>query len=221
VTLAGCAVMGCLSPPSKAPKKAEVSNTTLWTLSSDDFTSSGAIPAAFTCAGSGKNPELDWNAGPDGTQSYAVVLKDISIIEQMPDPVTLSSAYYWALWNVPATTLEIPRGVSASATPPEVEGATQWSAADGSSYVAPCPNGAASEESATPVTHHFAFTLYALSTPSVAMDLDGGANFAETLDQHLKTVALGDVNLLFTSDASVEMGGGGAGGSGAGGAASE
>jgi phosphatidylethanolamine-binding protein (PEBP) family uncharacterized protein len=210
-TFAGCVAFGCVTPPSKGDKKPDLTNTTLWTLKSEDFSGGATIPAAFTCEGAGKSPELEWNAGPDGTQSYALVLKDISIIERMPDAATRSGAYYWALWNVPATTLQIPQGLSASLNPPEVEGATQWSTA-GSGYAAPCPNGA-SEGAATPALDHFVFTLYALPSPTVDAKLDSGGNVAEALDANLRTAALGDVDLLFTSNARLETGGaGGAGG---------
>lgn len=216
VTLAGFAATGCISPPSKEPKKAEVSDTTLWTLSSPDFTASGPLPSAFGCDGTGENPELDWNDGPDGTQSYAVVLKDISLTARMPDAATLSSAYYWAIWNVGPSSHQIPRGLSAAVNPPEVAGAEQWSPGAGAGYLAPCPNAEASG-SAPRVTDHFAFTLYALPTPELDVVFDGDVNHAEAVDQELKRVALREVDLLFTSDAAhgAEGSGGAAGSAGA------
>jgi phosphatidylethanolamine-binding protein (PEBP) family uncharacterized protein len=215
-TLAGFVTLGCVTPPSKGDKKPDLSDTTLWTLSSPDVATGGALPASFTCGGSGEHPELAWNAGPEGTQSYALVLKDSSIIERMPDAATMSSAYYWALWNVPAAARQVPRGSSDLTAAPELEGSMQWSKAGDAAYLAPCPNAGAG---APPVTDHFVFTLYALPTPEVEAMLEPGANYAETLDRYLKTVALDEVNLLFTSDAAADASGaGGAGGGDAGGA---
>ncbi len=222
-TLAGFVTLGCITPPSKGDKKPDLSNETVWALSSPDVAVGEPMPARFTCEGSGENPELDWNDGPSGTQSYAIVLKDISITGKMPDdPATLSSAYTWAIWNVPATVRQIPHGLSALPTPPEVEGgAQQWSSDGRFHYLPPCPNADPNIEPSKRVTDHFAFTLYALSTPVVLTALDPVQNQAQELDQYLKTAALHDVNLLFTSDAALETGGDGAGGSAAGGAASE
>jgi phosphatidylethanolamine-binding protein (PEBP) family uncharacterized protein len=222
-TLAGFVMLGCVTPPSKGDKKPDLSNTTVWALSSPDVTVGESMPPQFTCEGSGENPELDWNDGPDGTQSYAIVLKDISITEKMPaDPATLSSAYTWAIWNLSAPVRQIPHGLSAAANPPELDGgAQQWSSDGRFRYLPPCPNAEPNIEPSKRVSDHFSFTLYALPTPVVLGALDPAQNEAQELDNYVKTVALHDVNLLFTSDAALETGGGGAGGNGAGGAAAE
>src|SRR6187402_2009203 len=48
--------------------------------------------------GSNKSPELDWTAGPSGTQSYAIVLQDLTNVMNGKPFV------HWALWNIPGAT---------------------------------------------------------------------------------------------------------------------
>lgn len=203
--LTGLATFGCVTPPSKGDKKPDLSNTVLWTLSSPDFAGSGIIPDEFTCNGqefgSGRNPELAWNDGPDGTQSYALVLKDISITEQMPDAATMSSAYYWALWDIPAETRQIAHDLSHEEKPPELAPAQQWSEYQ-LGFVPPCPNSDPSLPASSRAAHHFAFTLYALPVEKQEQKLERqNPNYTQTLDAYLKKTALGAVDLIFTTNA--------------------
>src|SRR5678815_5838839 len=48
-------------------------------LTSTAFTEGGAIPTASTCKGANTSPALAWTGAPSGTQSFAVVLTDLSL----------------------------------------------------------------------------------------------------------------------------------------------
>jgi len=180
-------------------------DTSTWPLTSPDFTGGEAMPYAFTCNGgdfaSGENPELDWSGGPSA-QSYALVLKDISITARM-DPATVSHGYHWAIWNIPAATQQIPHGLSDDEFPPEVEGARQWAIRDQFGYFPPCPNSDPTADPTTLATDHYAFTLYAIPTATIAdpQPDPNEPNYTRTLDDYLKTIAVGETELLFTSDA--------------------
>jgi phosphatidylethanolamine-binding protein (PEBP) family uncharacterized protein len=71
--------------------------------------------------GANKSPELAWTAGPSGTQSYAIVLQDLTNITGGKPFV------HWAMWNIPATTLMLPAGLEATAMPSVPAGSSQKS----------------------------------------------------------------------------------------------
>lgn len=51
-------------------------------IASTAFDSESEIPAKHTCEGTDVSPELEWTAGPEGTQSFAVIVDDLDA----PDP---------------------------------------------------------------------------------------------------------------------------------------
>lgn len=51
------------------------------------------------------SPAMAWQAGPEGTLSYAITLYDLS-----------SNTSHWALWDIPAGTLELPPGLPSGAS---------------------------------------------------------------------------------------------------------
>ncbi len=79
-----------------------------------------AFPAANVSYMGNANlsPELAWTAAPAGTQSFALVLFD----------VTYGQAH-WALWNIPGTVTSLPANVAQdTATPPVPAGSRQANA---------------------------------------------------------------------------------------------
>lgn len=52
--------------------------------------------------GSNTSPEMSWTPGPEGTQSYAIVLQDLS-----------NGFVHWALYDIPATTTMLSAGLPA------------------------------------------------------------------------------------------------------------
>ena len=135
-------------------------------LTSTAFTEGAEIPAEYTCVSSNgsimsrPSPPLAWGPGPAGTMGYALVLKDND-----------NGFTHWAIWDIPASALGLPRDVSqASHTPPDPAGSKQVGGNNESlGYIRPCPpNG----------SHAYVFTLYAQSAlplPGVTTDQNAGA----------------------------------------------
>jgi len=71
--------------------------------------------------GSNKSPALAWGAGPSGTQSYAIVLHDLSNITANKPFV------HWVMWNIPGTTRMLPAGLETTAMPSVPAGSSQKS----------------------------------------------------------------------------------------------
>ena len=57
----------------------------------------------FGCAGKNISPALTWSGAPSGTKSYAVTVYD-------PDAPTGSGWWHWVVYNIPASTTELPEG---------------------------------------------------------------------------------------------------------------
>jgi Raf kinase inhibitor-like YbhB/YbcL family protein len=100
------------------------------------------IPATHTCAGANTSPPLNWTAGPNGTQSYAIVFTDKS-----------NNLRHWAIWDIPATTTSLPANLPKMAMLTMPAGAKQV-AFQGMGYAGPCPG--ANE-------HTYEFALYAVN----------------------------------------------------------
>ncbi|HKO51670.1 MAG TPA: hypothetical protein VJV79_28365, partial [Polyangiaceae bacterium] len=71
--------------------------------------------------GGNKSPALDWTAGPSGTQSYAIVLQDLSFMMGGKPFV------HWVMWNIPGATRMLPAGLETTAMPSVPAGSSQRS----------------------------------------------------------------------------------------------
>jgi len=71
--------------------------------------------------GSNKSPEFDWTAGPTGTQSYAIVMQDLTNITAGKPLV------HWTMWNIPSATRMLPAGLETAAMPSVPPGSSQRS----------------------------------------------------------------------------------------------
>jgi Raf kinase inhibitor-like YbhB/YbcL family protein len=112
------------------------------TLTSPSFGEGDPIPERHTCDGRDVSPALSWQGAPAGTVAFALVMDD-------PDA---RGWVHWVTYDIPGgESGSLPEGVLADARPPQgltSFGRTGWGG--------PCPpNG----------THHYVFTLYALSAP--------------------------------------------------------
>ena len=115
-------------------------------LTSPSFEADSALPAKYTCDGSGVSPALAWSDPPTGTQSFALVVDD-------PD-VPTKTVIHWLIYDLPPATRALPEGVPTKAKLPD--GSRQGKNVAGKiGYTGPCPQqgGAA---------HHYFFKLYAL-----------------------------------------------------------
>jgi Raf kinase inhibitor-like YbhB/YbcL family protein len=123
----------------------------------------GQFPAALTCDGSNTSPDLHWQAPPQGTQSFSLILND-------PDAPE-SGFVHWILFNLPASARSLPASFS---TQPDLPDGTRQGMNDFEKfgYSGPCPHG----------THHYVFTLLALDA---VLNLAPGATRAQ-LDEAMK-----------------------------------
>lgn len=60
------------------------------------------------------SPELDWSGAPPGTQTYAVILQDLS-----------NKNAHWVLWNIPGTENNLRSGIDQSTNMPPVPPGSQ------------------------------------------------------------------------------------------------
>lgn len=112
--------------------------------------------------GGNQSPELSWTNVPAGTQSFVVVLYDVT-----------AAFTHWGMYNIAATTTELPQnaGVAGSSYGSQIINDFL-----GPGYGGPCPPAGYA-----PYVHHYVFTVYALDT---TLKLPGTRNFpasAETL----------------------------------------
>jgi Raf kinase inhibitor-like YbhB/YbcL family protein len=143
--------------------------TTMTTITGGDemiitataFEDGGEIPAAYSCDGQDKSPELNWMNVPEGTQSFALILDD-------PDAPG-GTFTHWVIFNIPAGATGL---VENSAKIGELpDGSLQGKNGFGAiGYGGPCPPSGSS--------HRYYFTLYALDTPLV---LASGATKAQVM----------------------------------------
>ncbi len=121
-------------------------------LTSSAFTGGGAIPSRFTCDGPNVSPQLAWEDVPEGTEAFALIVRD-------PDA---REFVHWLLSNIPGDLRELPEGQGDAIGTPGVNGfrATGWGG--------PCPPSG---------EHRYVFTLYALSAR-----LPAAGNLDEVLD---------------------------------------
>ncbi len=119
-----------------------------FTLTSSAFTQGSEIPQVHTCEGADTSPPLAWSEAPAGTKSFALIVDD----PDAPDPAKPKMTWvHWVLYNIPATTTQLPAAVASAALPPGTrEGTNDWKR---TGYGGPCP----------PIgRHRYFFKLYAL-----------------------------------------------------------
>jgi len=120
-------------------------------LTSTDLRAGKPIPARFWgCPDAGVSPQLSWSGAPAGTRSFAIQLFD-------EDAPTGSGFWHWVAWDLPATTTSVPTGALPPA--PAVSGVNDGETAG---YTGPCPPEG-------DVTHHYTFTVVALSVSSLGL----------------------------------------------------
>jgi Raf kinase inhibitor-like YbhB/YbcL family protein len=126
-------------------------------LSSADLPPGKPIPErhvanAFGCQGPNESPALKWSGAPAGTRSFAITMYDT-----YKPPV--SGWWHWIVYDLPATTTELPRGAGAAgghALPPGAKQGLPDGEAPEPHYYGPCP-----DKGDPP--HHYVITVYALS----------------------------------------------------------
>jgi phosphatidylethanolamine-binding protein (PEBP) family uncharacterized protein len=171
---------------------------------SPSFASGDALPSAFTCEGKpfgeGTSPELDFSKGPKGTKSYAIVFKDLSLVEVAPD-----FAFHWAIWDIPHSTHTLPATLPNEQFPAGLKGAQQYNAGPGDpfAYFGPCPSWQSLCFGAPRSNDSYAFTVYALADANVTLPADDPniSNRVREMSAYFESIALGKAELFTTSDA--------------------
>ena len=116
-------------------------------LASPAFAAGGLIPSRYTCDGENLSPPLAIMDPPAGTKSFALIVEDPDIPDEVRRARGIAIADHWLVFNIPPDTREIPEGVS----PGLCRGAGCGA------YRGPCP-----PPDLEPRTHRYFFKLYAL-----------------------------------------------------------
>lgn len=182
--LVGCAPASSSTQPASV-SEAESSSVTVeiaqgettsgFTLTSTDVADGGRLPIEFTCDGDGSTLPLAWSGAPDGTQSYAVLMRHAA-----PDGIH----WYWVLYNIPADVTSLPKNVSGVGTLGNNinNGLVEYSP--------PCSKG--------PGDKTYTYTVYALSAepqisvPAEQVDRDTLLTAMEGI-----TLASADLNVVY------------------------
>ncbi len=129
-------------------------------VTAKDFANESKIPERFSAYGEDISPELSWTAGPDGTQSYVIMMEDPDV------PATIRPFVHWIAVNIPADVTSLREGLPASPSLAHPEGASQAANTRGSiGYFGPKPPAGPS--------HDYHFQVFALDTK---LDLPPGAD---------------------------------------------
>jgi Raf kinase inhibitor-like YbhB/YbcL family protein len=122
-------------------------------LTSSAYMEGQKIPTVHECSPAGQNQSmpLAWTPGPQGTQSYAIVMRDLDF--QM-------GFIHWVIWDIPANVMSLPQDVQHAYQPSIPAGAKQ-APFNGqvTGYYGPCsPNS----------VNTYELTLYAIPTATIA-----------------------------------------------------
>ena len=117
-------------------------------VTSGAFVSGSGLDDKFTQNGDNMSPSINWSKGPQGTQSYAVLVEDSGV--NRPEPIV-----HWVIYNIPSTASSLPQNVPTDAT--LENGAQQGKNVRGSAgYIGPKPPAGQ--------THPYHFQVFALNT---------------------------------------------------------
>jgi Raf kinase inhibitor-like YbhB/YbcL family protein len=112
-------------------------------ISADGFKEGDTIPDEFTCNGKDISPSLSWEGIPAGTKSISLIMDD-------PDAPG-GTFVHWVIYNIPAGTLKLPKGMPSNLTDGSMQGMTGFGQ---SGYGGPCPPPGK--------PHRYYFKVYAL-----------------------------------------------------------
>jgi phosphatidylethanolamine-binding protein (PEBP) family uncharacterized protein len=111
----------------------------------------------------GINPDLEWMNAPAGTMSFAMTFLDTTLIDAKMD----SLGNHWAIWNIPATVMSLPEGLTGT-----LSGSLSTAKQSGT-FLAPCAQTLMNN-----MDDKYAFTVYALSVPTITASTVANARTA-------------------------------------------
>lgn len=130
------------------------------------------------CTGSNISPQLYWEHAPAGTQSFAITIYD-------KDAPTGSGFWHWIVYNLPATSKELPAGAGDLTKKLLPVGAANGKNDFGQlGYGGPCPPAGSA--------HQYLITVYALKSK---LDLDANAS-AAVIGFNLNAHSLGQASIV-------------------------
>lgn len=135
-------------------------------VSSPAFADGEKIDVRYSAYGENVSPELSWSGGPNGTQSYAVIVED-------PDAPKPKPVLHWTRFNVPADVTHLREGVPGEPALTDPEDARQGMNTHGATgYFGSRPPGND--------PHHYHFQVFALDTKLKLISLDRRARICST-----------------------------------------
>jgi len=183
------------------------------TLTSPDFSAGQALPDDFTCEdkqfGDGISPELEWSGAPAGTQKYALVFADTTML----DAGLPRFGYHWVAWNIPSDVTGLPKEFTGDEFPEAWEDGDndgqQFRAGppvkpDHDAFFGPCPSWQVACENGTQRSNdNYAFILYTFDEEIDAPEFDDEnfETFAHQMAELFAEEATASVRLTATSDA--------------------
>lgn len=132
-----------------------------FTLKSTDIKDNGTLPErsvydGFGCSGGNVSPQLSWSGAPAGTKSFVLTVYD-------PDAPTGSGWWHWVVYDIPASTTELPAGAGGGTGLPD--GAKQARTDFGApGYGGACPPPGK--------PHRYVFTVHALKVEKLDVPAD-------------------------------------------------
>ncbi|MCE1186176.1 MAG: YbhB/YbcL family Raf kinase inhibitor-like protein [Rhodocyclales bacterium] len=153
-------------------------------LQAPELSPGGRLPPAqvyqgFGCEGGNQSPALHWNGAPQGTRSFALTVYD-------PDAPTGSGWWHWIVYDLPASTQQLPADAGKASAPQLPTGAR----------MGPNDYGSASFGGACPPPgdkpHRYIFTLHALDVEQLALPAKPSAAL---IGYMIKAHSLGEARL--------------------------
>lgn len=130
------------------------------------FEAGRTIPDVHAAEGQNISPPLQWQAGPEGTRSYALIMED-------PDAPKDTPFVHWLLYNLPAEVTALDEAIPGTPRLEQLQGALQGRNDRGTiGYYGPRP------PEGDPA-HHYHVQVFALDR---MLDLPFGASRAELLE---------------------------------------
>ena len=123
------------------------------------------VANVFGCKGGNISPSLSWSGAPSDTKSFALTVYD-------PDAPTGSGFWHWVVFNIPASTMSIPKDAGNVKKKLMPKGAIQSRTDFGTDgYGGPCPPPGDKP-------HHYIFTVYAVDEDKLMFAKDHNVSAA-------------------------------------------
>lgn len=148
-------------------------------LTSPAFEDGEFIPKRFTCEGENISPPLDIAGVPEAADSFAVIVTDPDIPQEVKESMGIEVFDHWIAYNIATDTIDIAAGQSV--------GTEGINSSGELGYTGPCPPA-----EYEPTKHRYVFTLYALNTK---LGAESGLT-REDLEKAIEGHVLGSCELI-------------------------